>query len=203
MKYKILLFALLIAGQFSYAQYKDNEDEAASVQDISRVTFLSPGLGFEKSIGKKQSLSAHVFISPSIEFSVSDALGTRTRFYLDPTLDIFYRYYYNGNKRAEAGKITKLNNMNYVAAVGEFVASKRPISNGFESDKVKFIKKFGAVWGMQRNFPGRFSLDLSIGLGALFGERTQIDDFGTFYYEDIVTVTSLGQFTLGIWLNKK
>ena len=100
-------------------------------------------------------------------------------------------------------KKTSLNNMNYIAAVGEFIASKRPIADGYESSDTRVIKNVGAVWGLQRNFPGRFSLDFSIGLGVLFAETTFIDDTGFIYWQKTTRLTSLGQFTMGFWLNKR
>jgi hypothetical protein len=199
-RFLIACFILFSVG--CYAQRPD--DQPSPVEDVSRLSFLSPGLSFEKSIGKKQSLYFHGFMSPSFSLFYSDAIGPQASFYMDPSLNVHYRYYYNGVKRLGTGKPTHLNNMNYVAAVYELLLSKRVFgSSYYEEANLRPVHLAGVAWGMQRNFPKRFSLDLSIGLGYLFTEGTKIDFQGDAYKDHVSTITTLGEFTLGIWLNSR
>ena len=200
MKNKLILIALLFTAGSALAQF---DNDGAPTQNVSRVTFLSPGLSFEKSIGLTQTVLLHAFISPSYEFSKSDALGTQSRFYLDPTFDLYYRYYYNAPRRSDAGKITTLNNMNYFAALGEVIFSKRPLGGSYESAEVRLLKKVGVVWGLQRNFPSRFSLDFCFGPGLMFGEATYMDEVGNYYKKNVSRFTPVAQLTLGLWLNRR
>ena len=200
MKNKLILIALLFAVGSGHAQF---DNDGAPTQNVSRITFLSPGLSFEKSIGLTQSVLIHAFISPYYQFSHSEVLGTQSRFYLDPTVDLYYRYYYNSPKRTDAGKHTTLNNMNYFAAVGEIISSKRPFGSSYESQEVRLLKKVGVVWGLQRNFPSRFSLDFCFGPGLMFGEAAYIDEVGNYSTKNISKFTPVGQLTLGLWLNRR
>ena len=203
MNHKLACFLfLLIVNQYCFGQYK--EVDGAPVENISKFTFLNPGFSFEKSIGQKQSLSLHVFMQPSGYFSYSDALGTDAKFFLDPALAFNYRYYYNGAKRHAAGKPTHLNNMNYLAGIFEAVFSKMAIGSAyFEEDERRAINRVGIVWGMHRNFPKRFSLDLSAGLGYQFTKGITLDDMGNQASVNISKVIGLTNLTLGIWLNKR
>jgi hypothetical protein len=61
----------------------------------------------------------------------------------------------------------------------------------------------GVVWGFQRNYRKRFSLDLNLGLGYLFSTATVLDNTGQTVRENLGEFTTLGQLTLGFWLNKR
>ena len=83
-----------------------------------------------------------------------------------------------------------MNSLNYIAPV--YTASY--VNSPPNSKKMKLIQQFGAVWGIQRNYPRRFSLDLNVGLGYLYNAAS---------YQNNNSIWPIAQFTLGIWLNKK
>jgi hypothetical protein len=56
---------------------------------------------------------------------------------------------------------------------------------------------------MQRNYKSRFSLDLMIGPGYLFGKTTYYDGVGGSYTENDGRFVLNTRLLLGIWLNKK
>ena len=81
-----------------------------------------------------------------------------------------------------------MNSMNYLAPAYTATAIKNAAGNS------QLINILGVVWGMQRNYASRFSLDLNIGAGYLFNATG---------YSNNNSVQPMSQFTLGIWLNRK
>lgn len=187
----------LISGACCYAQ-----DEAATdITDITRVTLLGPGFGYEKRIAKYQSLYLHGFLSISGGVGYSSIVGFHSALYLDPTLSLEYRYYYNFRRRLERGKRVAMNSLNYLAP---FFTTSFPGKNFINTEggvdrSHRAMHAIGATIGMQRNYKSRFSLDLNIGIGYRLepenigsAERT-VDNL--FYFP--------GRISFGFWLNKR
>ena len=96
-----------------------------------------------------------------------------------------------------------MNSMNYLAFVSEFMASKAAIADDYvNEDSRRLVSKFGIAWGLQRNYAGRFSLDLNLGLGYLISKGTTINSNGRLV-KNISMPTAMGQLNLGIWLNRR
>lgn len=171
--------------------------------DVTKLTFLNPGFSYEKSIGEKSTLHGHLFFNTSIEYSYSDAFGSDFNASFDPALLVQYRYYYNYNQRQQKGKRTEMNSMNYISPTFQTSLSKARVSTDhiWETER-RPINVAGVVWGLQRNYQKRFSLDLNLGLGYLF---TTAQVPGTEFYEkrNFGMVTMMGQFNLGFWLNQQ
>src|SRR5215213_6679834 len=148
---------------------------AGSSQDVdvsvAKVTILNPGLSYETRIGKFQTVYGQAFMNVSASYSYSSSMGSNSKFYFDPAVTLQYRYYYNGMKRMEMERRTEMNSMNYVAAVSEVIFSKMRLStNYFDEWNRRAITRLGVVWGLQRNYRQRFSLDLNMGLGYMFAK---------------------------------
>jgi len=196
----------------SFAQYKapvngfaqDKGNERMVITDIARVTFLNPGLSYEKRIGKFQSLYGQAFVAPSFSVGYSAALGDLSDFHIDPGMTFQYRYFYNYRNREAKGKRTEMNSMNYIGASEEMTYTKDAVSGSYyaEADR-RLMHRFGAVWGLQRNFPGRFSVDFNIGLGYTYAKTTVQDMSGQYVQIGAKEFGIVGQLTLGLWLNKK
>ena len=60
----------------------------------------------------------------------------------------------------------------------------------------------GALWGMQRNYRKRFSLDLNMGVGYYFWNEVTIVS-GKKTKEAHAEFSPAIQFSLGFWLNRK
>ena len=195
MNFKEIWFLILFfAGNNCFSQDKSQAD----IVNITKLTFLDPGISYEKRIGKLQSLYFEAFMSISGSIGYSDALGNTSTFYLDPSLALQYRYYYNSEKRQSKGKRTDMNNLNYFSAIIETVFSKRRVSsNYFEERDHRTINTIGLVWGIQRNYKSRFSLDLNLGPGYYFTKATV---GGTIHVSGFTTI---GQLNFGFWLNKR
>ena len=171
--------------------------------DVTRVTFLNPGFSYEKSIGRSQTLYARAFMATSFSFSYSMAFGSDWQLYFDPGASVQYRYYYNYKARQQKEKRTEMNSMNYISPLFETVLSKNRINMDHPlEEKRRAIHTAGLVWGLQRNYEKRFSLDLQLGAGYVF---TKVTAQGTDekIKVNVGNFTTIGAFKLGFWLNKR
>jgi hypothetical protein len=181
--------------------YSQDKGDAVTT-NVSKITFL--GMGYEKSIGKNQSVNFRACMNAAGTFSYSSSFGNMSEFYFDPAIAIEYRYYYNLGKRSNRDKRTDMNSADYLAAVFQDVFSKRRISSSYYvEDNRRPIYHMGIVWGMQRNYKGRFSLDGNIGPGYLFTTGLKPDNTGAPIKENIGQFSVVWQFSVGFWLNKR
>ena len=94
-----------------------------------------------------------------------------------------------------------MNSLNYVSTIAEVDFYKEDVSS--TEKNLRSLKVVGIAWGFQRNYPKRFSLDLSFGLGYAFSKQTTINDAGEYITENTGSITNIGQIGLGFWLNKR
>jgi hypothetical protein len=197
-KFHFYLFFLVSTTCFS------QEKADADITDVTKITFFNPGFSYEGRIGKFQSLYAQAFMNTSAYFSYSDYFGTNAGIYFDPALTLQYRYYYNYNKRDAKSKRTEMNSLNYLSVIALSILSKSGISSSaVDENHRRPVTTIGIVWGFQRNYPKRFSLDLNLGVGYLFGKETVLDDTGQYITRNRGQFTTTSQFNLGFWLNKR
>jgi len=176
---------LTLFANVSFAQKNDND----VVENVTKATILLPGLAHEHKLGKASTIYIGAYMN--IWFSsTSSFYGSNTStVHVGPALDLSFRNYYNYKRRSDRGKRTEMNSLNYVAPAFIVTSIQKPFSSGSE-----FVNLFGVVWGMQRNYPGRFSLDLDLGAGYLFNAQG---------FSNNNSVQPMSELTLGIWLNKK
>lgn len=199
---KSIAFLICASILFSLSSTAQESNEV-DVTDVSKVTILAPGFSYEKRIGKFQTLHLHAYAALGASYMYSDALGSEFDFSIDPALLFQYRYYYNAKKRVRKERRTDMNSMNYFAPTYQMVLSKQRISTDqyMESSR-RPINTLGLVWGMQRNYPKRFSLDANVGLGYLFA-KTTVPGFNGPVSSHDGNVTLLLNINIGLWLNKK
>lgn len=195
---KILLLLLCGSSLSGFAQ-----SESTITTDVTKITFLNPGIGYEKSIGNGHTLHAQAFINASVEYTYSNSFGGDFSASFDPALLVQYRYYYNYRQRQDNGKRTEMNSMNYISPTFQTVLSKNRVStdHALEMER-RPINAAGVVWGLQRNYEKRFSLDLNLGLGYLF-TTTTLQGGPQPVKENVGMLTMMGQLNLGFWLNKR
>jgi hypothetical protein len=197
---KMSLLLLILISTNCFSQNKGNSD----ITDITKATFLNPGVSYEKRIRKFQSLYAQAFMNTSFGLGYSSSLGNTSFIYFDPALTLHYRYYYNSAKREAKGKRVEMNSLNYVSSILETTFSKGSISSSYYTEKNRrAINILGIAWGFQRNYKKRFSLDFDLGIGYLFTKGTTIDYTGQYITKNIGQFTTVGQLNLGFWLNKR
>ena len=97
-----------------------------------------------------------------------------------------------------------MNSLNYLSPTFKTIFSKNRISSSHYVEEFRRpINTVGVVWGMQRNYNNRFSLDFNVGLGYLFPTATFTDNTGQEIKGNVSKLSSLGQLNLGFWLNKR
>jgi hypothetical protein len=188
---------------FSTASYTQESEPLQQTTDVTTLTFLSPGIGYEKAINKFTTLYGSFSLYPTFYYW-SGFGGSETHFHLDPGLTLQYRYYYNFYGRSERGRRTDMNSANYIAPVLSVVFTKNSVSDSDygEVDR-RAITTLGGVWGMQRNYRKRFSLDLNLGIGYYFTKGTTLDGGGNLIKVNREDFTYMGGLSLGFWINKR
>ena len=199
-----MIRALLIAFTglfFSVVSYAQDEQHTT---DVSTLNFFAPGVGYEKAISKNSTLYGSAYLNFSFYYRYSSAFGDETHFSVNPGFTLQYRHYYNFYGREERGRRTEMNSANYIAPVLYVVYSKDRVANSDlnEADR-RPITTLGAVWGMQRNYRKRFSLNLNLGVGYYFAKGTVLTGSGNQIKVNRQDWTTLGSLNLGFWINKR
>ena len=176
---------LTLLANATYAQ-KDNN---AVVENVTKANFFLPGLSHEHKLGKASTIYISAYMDIWLTFGSSNLFGETKTVHVGPALDLSFRNYYNYKRRSGRGRRTEMNSLNYIAPAFTVTSVHGPGISGSE-----FINLLGVVWGMQRNYPGRFSLDLNLGVGHLFNAKG---------YSNNNLVDPMSQLTLGFWLGKK
>ncbi|HUR10096.1 MAG TPA: hypothetical protein VM012_01930 [Flavitalea sp.] len=173
------------------------QESTIDIQNITKVTVFQLGISHEHRVGKLQSLYLQPYMKSGVSFSYSSSFGTKSYVFSDPAITAQYRYYYNAARRLTKGKQTNRNNLNYIAAYSEAVFYHEK-STGWRT-----IYTIGPVWGIQRNYESRFSLDFNLGTGFYFG-KGWIESFN-----DLPRIGNVSGFDLilqiniGFWLGSK
>ena len=141
---RIAAFATsLLLTLTTIAQYKQQVADF-DVTNVSKATFLNPGLSYEGRIGRNQTLFGHAYMSVSASYSYSTSFGSNAYFWMDPALTAQYRYYYNGSKRHSQGKRTAFNSVNYIAPIYKILFSKGAITDrAFTEENRRVVTTIG------------------------------------------------------------
>jgi hypothetical protein len=183
---KLLLVTLYSVLLFFYKNAFAQKEEVPSVSNIVKLNFLMPGISYEQRIAKYKTIYFGAYLNAFIS-SKKYYTQTQSELNFGPTLDIEFRNYYNLKRRFRNNLRTVRNSANYIA----------PIYNGtyIKTSSIpdaRLISQIGAVWGMQRNYPKRFSLDFNVGLGYIFNNIGATNNN---------TIWPIAQVSLGFWLN--
>lgn len=183
----ILCMLLLLYCTQANAQYRNKKASEQFTTDVTKITFIEPGIGHEFAVGRNTSffLRGGMTATPARDYD-----GEVTGLLYRPFLSTSYRAYYNAAKRMEMEKNTERNSANYIALL--FLGYSSPLNPGHDYDHSynNVMINTGVVWGMQRNYPSGFSLDLNLGLGY--------QKVG-----DISGLNLIGEFNIGWCLGKK
>jgi hypothetical protein len=199
----ILLCGIMASSFTSFSQKKKKKGDAT---DVFKITFLNPGVSYEKRIGKFQTLYGQAFMNLSaVHYGSYYSGSSSTTFFFDPALTLQYRYYYNFTARSDKRRRTEMNSLNYLAPVYEAIFSKMPIDPAKigATDNRRPISRLGLVWGIQRNYSGRFSLDLNLGYGIMFANSKYDNGLGGTNSIKQSMGCLMGQLNLGFWLSKE
>ncbi len=185
MKYIFTLLLLFII-------FHSNSQDKKITEPVLTGTFLSPGLTYEIPVGKLTTIKFRAAMEAGFSYASGIIVGPRYSFSFIPTLTGEYRYYYNIEKRMKANKNSRYNSANYFAVVAKYGTSYTTyhMEDGSTLKNTTEVTNVGIVWGLQRNYRNRFSLDFNIGPSLLY--PLLYEQFGF-----------IGNLTLGIRLGKK
>ena len=184
MKTKQLLTVLLLFISFASASQKRY---GMYTNDVFKVTVIEPGLSYEFGLGKNTTLFLRGGMTATLATDYNDNI---TGVLFRPFLPASHRTYYNFRKRELIEKNISNNTGNYFAFL--LMAATKPINEGkdYHRSQNNNIINAGFVWGMQRNYASRFSLNLNIGLG-----------YRKMGYEE--GIMPIGELNIGFWLNRR
>lgn len=178
--------------------------QSESTENVLALTFLNPGISYEIKTARYQTLHVSAYMSFNASFSSSSSMGNEFSVYFDPAVSAQYRFYYNFEKRLNKNARTEKNSANYFAVeAGTTLSKMRMKSFYYEEDTRRPVNNIAVLWGMQRNMPGRFSLNFSAGLGFVWTEASFPGDGGTIGTETYSKLNIPVNLGLGIWLGKK
>lgn len=168
--------------------------EKKYTQNVLTATILSPGISYELAAGNKLTVILKAVVFPGFSYSQNILLNGRSNFSFTPTPLLIGegRHYYNFQQRLGKEKNISRNSANYLGISGKYGYSIETFypDNGDAIRTAKQVYDAGIVWGIQRNYDNRFSLDLNIGPSIL---QPLIDrQFGL-----------VANLSLGIWLGKR
>ncbi len=174
-------------------------------EDVFKVTFLNPGVSYEKSLGGIHTIYGQAFANFASSFTedyYSDEYNFD--FFVEPALSLQYRLYYNLNRREDRGKNIARNSGNYFTFINENRFTKAPLGfNDVKEAKIRPVIAGALGWGLQRNYDSRFSLDLYLGAGLKYAKTTTYDNYGQLYSANTTSFAFIGQINLGIWLGAR
>ena len=165
------------------------QEKEQNTTNVSKATIIEPGFAHEFPAGRNQTFFARAGITAT--FDNNDPYGGSSlgKILFRGFVSGSFRVYYNFEKRKLKEKNTDRNSANYFALL-TIVATKPFNKPKYDMRLDNPILNAGIVWGLQRNFPSRFSLDLNIGLGyGKVGSETGI--------------IPIGEFNIGFWLGEK
>ncbi|MBS4066614.1 MAG: hypothetical protein KGZ74_18780, partial [Chitinophagaceae bacterium] len=148
-------------------------------------------------VGYKSTIKARAAITATI--ATEEYGENKVRLFPRPLIGMSYRKYYNFERREDNRLNTKRNSANYIGVI--FLYATKPFNFNKKSELIgnnqysyyditRTLLNTGVVWGIQRNYNSRFSLDLNLGAGYVESGNVQGLSF-------------IGEFTLGFWLNKR
>jgi hypothetical protein len=177
---------------FIFIQFFVKAQDKKITEPVLTGTFLPPGVAYEIPVGQRTTIKFRAALEAGFSYGNGTIVGPRYSFSFIPTLIGEYRYYYNIEKRMKANKNSRYNSASYFAAAAKYGISytTHHIEGGSIFKTTTKEPNAGIVWGLQRNYRNRFSLDFNIGPSILYPLLYQ--QFGL-----------IGNFTLGIRLGKQ
>lgn len=173
-------------------------------EDVFKVTFLNPGVAYEKSLGGVHTIYGQAFANFSSSITEDYYEEYNIDFFVEPALTLQYRLYYNLNRREDRGKNTARNSGNYFTFINENRFTKAPLGlNDVKEAKIRPVIAGALGWGLQRNYDSRFSLDFYLGAGVKHAKTTTYNDYDQLYSVNKTSFAFIGQINLGIWLGQR
>ena len=154
------------------------ENKDISLQNLFKLNFINPGVGYDLAISNSTLFSTDVGISYSGAFDKITLIENNGfQYVIAPVVNMQYKYFYNRYKRKQKDKAIDFNSGNYfslrIQGRGTSIAE-----NLTRTDDIDFL--IGPTWGFQRSFSKFYYLI----------------DFGPTYYFD--TIGNGGVFPINV-----
>lgn len=168
--------------------------------DAVRLPFVFWGIDYEKKLTSNQTLVGSVNLFDELNFGYSSSLGFRFSYPLIPSIGLQYRWYYNLNRRAAAGRVVRLNSGNYISARIRTSFPKNIYDQYRRPDN-----NVGLFYGLQRNYRRRFYFDMGAGVAYQLPQHIALRGPGwTGLSYDVQGKLGFAAYiNFGIWLNKR
>jgi hypothetical protein len=192
----IVFLLLLIFCQNLLAQ----DTSKVGTTDAIRLPFVFWGIDYEKKLTRNQTLVGSVNLFEEIGFGYSSNLGFQFSYPFIPSIGLQYRWYYNLNRRAAAGRVVRLNSGNYISARFRTSFPKNIYDQYRRPDN-----SAGLFFGLQRNYKKRFYLDLGAGCAYQLPQHIRLrgQDWSGIRYDVPDKFGFAAYVNFGIWLNKR
>lgn len=169
---------------------------------LATATIISPGITYEHPVANKLTVKGKAALTFDWSYAASSSFGPSFSFSPTTELSGQFRYYYNFDLRKRKEKNTAHNSANYISFVAKYAYSGITYRYGdsfsesyggprnYSVKHASHMPNLGIVWGIQRNYKNRFSIDCSIGpsLYTPFADNE---------------FSFIGDFSFGFWLGKK
>jgi hypothetical protein len=188
MKSLLLHFLIYIFFCITSPMFAQQDQLSPVTTNVLKLNFFLPGISYEQKLAELTTLHLDAYIDGLIITSAYSA-DEQSHVYPTPSFKAEVRTYYNLLKRNFKGTRTAMNSANYFAPL--YVGRYTLVS---EYEERKWINQLGVVWGIQRNGPGRFSIDVNTGLVYTVNAKSY------YFYDPINIVLHL---RLGFWLGRK
>jgi len=183
-----LLCAICASVNFASAQIDLSHLQKQHAIELSPVT---PGVRYlyETPVSRKSTFEFTGGMDASLIFAYSkssvkinderiEEKERRFQLYLTPNIGLAYKFYYNMDKRVEAGKNVDNNAGNYFGFRMinglEGWTTEKVKTEAYKMERQGFSKNYigfaSAVWGMNRNLGKNFVFNFEVGPGNVFGE---------------------------------
>lgn len=169
MKIALLLFLCCLVYGFAFAQ--EQAKERAEVTSLHKIHFFNPAYEWEGRLAPRLTLLLNAGIGFGFRgyFTVnSGGPDHRVTFAVLPQGRAAFRYYYDLEKRARAGRSVRGNSGSFVSA-GVLYRANPLLTIGPDREFAR-----GAIftaWGLQRTFKNNMNFELSVGLSYAPGRE--------------------------------
>lgn len=195
MRYLILIFLV-------FTSFSSTAQQKTYATPVLTATFLSPGLTYEHPVVNKLTIKGKVAFAVGWSFVTSSSFGQSYSFSPTGVVASQLRYYYNFALREQKGKNIAHNSANYISFLAKYSYSGITYYRGdsfsesfggprnYSVKEASHMPNVGIVWGIQRNYKNRFSIDCSIGPSI---------------YAPLVNneFNFIADISIGIWLGRK
>jgi len=180
-----LIYIFICTSSPIFAQ---QDQFSPSTTNVLKLNFFLPGISYEQKLSELTTLHLDAYVDGLI-ITAPYSADDQSHVYPTPSFKAEARTYYNLLKRNFNGKQTARNSANYLAPL--YVGRYSLVD---EYEERKWVNQLGVVWGIQRNVPGRFSIDVNTGL-------VYTVNWKSYYFYDPVNI--LLHVRLGFWMGRK